>query len=357
MRFWFFVMVLVTGGVLGQQNPAQPAQPSSRPQTQASLCALLYDAGRPEAALTACERAVKDAPSAENLYLLARVQSELNRFTAAIENLRRSITLNSSFIQSYVALAQVYVRQYLLAENREASKSLLDQALNILREAERVNPRYAPIYATRGTVLAYQNRLDQAVESINRSLAIKDEPIVRALLADIYIRQGKWDEALKNYDDAVKAAPKNSSLRVKYGSLLLLRGNVDLAVEHLDQAVILTPGNAEAWLRRGDAYYEKKDWQQAGVSYQQTVALSPVRFPDAYIGLGQVLIELKDFQKARFNFTKAVALERDNPVYRFWLCRANELLGDKDGARAQCEQALKLRPDFREAQEVLNRLK
>ncbi|WP_084496095.1 tetratricopeptide repeat protein [Meiothermus cerbereus] len=354
MRFWFFMLVLSMGGVLAQQNPAQPA---SKPQTQASLCVVLYEAGRPEAALPACERAVKDAPSAENLYLLARVQSELNRFTAAIENLRRSITLNSSFIQSYVALAQVYVRQYLLSENREASKGLLDQALSILREAERVNPRYAPIYATRGAVLAYQNRLDQAVESINRSLAIKDEPVVRALLADIYIRQGKWDEALKNYDEAVKAAPKNANLRVKYGSLLLLRGNVDLAIEHLDQAVILSPGNAEAWLRRGDAYYEKKDWQQAGVSYQQTVALSPVRYPDAYIGLGQVLIELKDYQKARFNFTKAVALEQDNPVYRFWLCRANELLGDKAGAKAQCEQALKLRPDFKEAQDVLNRLK
>lgn len=354
MRFWLFVLALSVGTAVAQQNPTQPAP---KPQTQANLCLLLYEAGRPEAALPACERAVKDAPSAENLYLLARVQSDLNRFTAAIENLRRSITLNSSYIQSYVALAQVYVRQYLLSESREASKGLLDQALSVLREAERVNAKYAPIYATRGTVLAYQNKLDQAVESINRSLALKDEPVVRALLADIYIRQGKWDEALKHYDEAVKAAPKNPSLRIKYGSLLLLRGNVDLAIEHLDQAVILSPGNAEAWLRRGDAYYEKKDWQQAGVSYQQTVALSPVRYPDAYIGLGQVLIELKDYQKARFNFTKAVALEQNNPVYRYWLCRANELLGDKAGAKEQCEQALKLRPDLKEAQDILNRLK
>ncbi|RDI94875.1 tetratricopeptide repeat protein [Meiothermus sp. QL-1] len=351
MRFWLF-LVLVAGSVLAQQNP-----PSSRPQTQASLCALLYDAGRPEAALSACERAVRDAPTAENLYLLARVQAELGRFTAAIENLRRSITQNSGFIQSYVALAQVYVRQYLLSENREAAKGLLDQALSVLREAERVNPRYAPIYATRGTVLAYQGRLDQAIEAINRSLALKDEPVVRALLADIYIRQGKWEEALKNYDEAVKAAPRNASLRVKYGSLLLLRGNVDQAIEQLDQAVVLAPGNAEAWLRRGDAYYEKKDWQQAGVSYQQTVALSPVRYPDAYLGLGQVFLELKDYQKARFNFTKAVALEQNNPVYRYWLCRANELMGDKEGARAQCEHAIRLRPDFKEAQEVLNRLR
>ncbi|MCS7057428.1 MAG: tetratricopeptide repeat protein [Meiothermus sp.] len=354
MRFWFLVTALALGGALAQQAPAQP---TSRPQNQASLCALLYDAGRPEAALGACERAVKDAPTPENLYLLARVQTELGRFTAAVENLRRAITLNSGFTQAYVALAQTYVRQYLLSENRDASKGLLDQALAVLREAERVNPRYAPIYATRGTVLVYQNRLDQAVESLQRSLSLKDEPVVRALLADVYVRQGKWEEALKNYDEAVKAAPKNAALRVRYGSLLLLRGNLDLAIEHLDQAVVLSPGNAEAWLRRGDAYYEKKDWQQAGVSYQQAVALSPVRYPDAYVGLGQVYMELRDYQKARFNFTKAVALEQNNPVYRYWLCRANELLGDKEGARVQCEQALKLRPDYREAQEVLSRLR
>jgi tetratricopeptide (TPR) repeat protein len=357
MRFWTFVMVLAVGGVLAQQNPVGPAQSPSRPQTQASLCVLLFEAGRPEAALPACERAVRDAPSAENLYLLARVQSELNRFTAAIENLRRSITLNSGFVPSYVALAQVHVRQYLLAENREAARHLLDQGLNILREAERVNSRYAPIFATRGTIFVYQNRLDQAVEALNRSLAISNEPVVRALLADVLIRQGRWDEALKNYEEAVQAAPNNAGLRVKFGSLLLLRGSVDRAIEHLDRAVVLAPGNAEAWLRRGDAYFERRDWQQAGVSYQQAVALSPVRFPDAYVGLGQVSLELQDFQKARFNFSKAVALERNNPVYRFWLCRANELLGDRAGARAQCEQALRLRPDFREAQEILNRLR
>lgn len=357
MRFWMFVVVLAVGGVLAQQNPARPAQSPTRPQTQASLCVLLFEAGRPEAALTACERAVRDAPTAENLFLLGRVQSELNRFTAAIENLRRSITLDSGFVHSYVALAQVYVRQYLLAENREASRNLLDQGLGILREAERVNSRYAPIFSTRGTILAYQNRLDQAIEAINRSLAINNEPVVRALLADIQIRQGRWDEALKNYEEAVQAAPNNAGLRVRYGSLLLLRGNVDQAIKHLDKAVVLAPGSAEAWLRRGDAHFERRNWQQAGVSYQQTVALSPVRFPDAYVGLGQVFIKLGDFQKARFNFTKAVALESNNPVYRFWLCRANELLGDRAGARTQCEHALRLRPDFREAQEILNRLR
>lgn len=348
--------VICSGAVvLAQQNSNSPTDPKS--QNQAKLCAVLSDAGRNDTALPYCERAVKDTPSAENLYLLATVQADLGRLTPSMDNYRRSIGANSSFVQSYVGLARVYMRQYLLAENKTSSSALLDQALNTLREAERVSPKYASIFATKGIVYAYQTKYDQAIDALNKSLSIKEDATVRATLADIYIRQQRWDDAVKNYEQAIQNAPNDAALRVKYGSLLLLRGSVEQAIVHLDHAVDIRPGNAEAWLKRGDAYYEKKDWTQAGLSYQQTVALSPVSYPDAYMGLGQVFVEMKDFSKARYNFTKAVALDDGNPTYRFWLCRANELIGDKNGAKIQCEKALQLRPDFAQAKEVLDRLR
>ena len=359
LALWLGVFLLA-GLAQAQTPPAPSPTPQPAPKAQPKpleLCAVLFDAGRMEAALKACERAVQNNPTTESLYLLARTQAELQLFTPAVDNLRQSIKLNATFVQSYVALAQIYTKQYLLADNRDNARGMLDQALSTLKEAERANAKYAPLYATRGLVYAYQNKFDLAIDSLNKSLALKDDPLVRASMADVYLRQGKVDEALKNYDDAVKASPNSALLRVKYGSLLLVRGDVDAAVSHLDQAVQLSPGNAEAWLRRGDAYSEKKDWKQAGVSYEQTVALAPVRYPDAYMGLGQVLLELKDYQKAKYNFTKAVALEKDNAPYRYWLGHANELLGDKVGAKTQCDEALRLKPDFKEAQDCSSRNK
>lgn len=348
-------LVLLGGLGLAQAQAPTPA-PKAQPKPL-EVCAVLYEAGRMEAALKACEKAATDTPSSDAFYLLARVQTELQLFTPAIDNLRASLKLNAGYVQSYVALAQVYTKQYLLADNRDTAKGLLDQALATLKEAERANPKYAPTYAVRGIVYAYQGKYDPAIEALNKSLALKDDPQVRASMAEVLLRQGKVDEALKNYDDAVKAAPNSAALRIKYGSLLLLRGDVDGAIVHLDQAVVLAPGNAEAWLERGDAYFAKKDWKQAGVSYEQAAALAPVRYPDAYAGLGRVLIELKDYQKAKYNFTKAVALEKDNPVYRYWLGHSNELLGDKVGAKTQCDEALRLKPDYKEAQDCSSRNK
>lgn len=353
--FWLLCAFMLLSVGMAQQNGGTPSD--SKPQSQAKLCAVLSDAGRSETALPYCEKAAKEGPSAENLYLLATVQADLGRLTPAIDNYRRSIGINSGFVQAYIGLSRVYIRQYLLADNKATANPFLDQALSTLKEAERVNPKYPLTYATKGIVYAYQTKYDMAVDALNKSLTLKDEPTVRATLADVYVRQQRWDDAIKNYEQAIQTAPNDGLLRVKYASLLLLRGNIDQAILHLDQAVVLRPGNAEAWLKRGDAYYEKKDWQQAGVSYSQTVALSPVSYPDAYVGLGQVFIETKDYPKARFNFTKAVALESSNPTYRFWLCRANELIGDKNGAKVQCLKALQLRPDFAQAKEVLDRLK
>lgn len=348
--------LLALGGLGFAQGTT--TSPTAKPkQSDLALCAVLYKAGRFESALKPCERAAKANPSAEIVDFLARTQSELGRFTSAIENFKLAIHTDSSFVQSYVGLARVYIRQYLTAEDREAAKGYLDQAIGALREAEQVNSKYAPTFATRALVQTYQQKYDFATESYKKSLALTDEPGVRANLGDLYARSGNVDEALRQYDLVIKSSPKEVSFRIRYGSLLLLSGDVAKAVVQLDTAVDLRPGNAEAWYRRGDAYFIKKDWNQAGVSYSQAVALAPARYPGAYLGLGRTYFELGDGKKAKFNLSKAVVLDSESPEAHYWLGRSNEMLGDKKGAVAQCGLTVKLFPNYPDAAECVSRNK
>lgn len=340
------------------QTPPAPANPAVQNNCQRNLRTGLqfYNAGRFETALPFFERAVKECnSSAESLYFLARNQMRLGLMTAAIENLRRSIAQNATFINSYIALAQAYTDSFRFAENREAAKGNLDQALNVLRDAERVNSKYAPIYSWRAVVLGLQGQYDRAIEAANRAIALDDDPALRSTLASLYVAEGKPDEALKIYNDAVNKYPKDSDLRIKYGTFLLARKDCTAALAHLNQAAILAPGNAEVYVYQGQALECLKSWKPAGAAYENAVALSPVRYPEAYAGLGRVYLELGDAQKARFNLTKAVALEPQNASFRYWLGKANEVLGDKAGAKAQCQKALELQNDFKEAQECVAR--
>ena len=167
---------------------------------------------------------------------------------------------------------------------------------------------------------------------------------------------GRLDEALAQYAKALEQAPKDLDLRVRYASALLLKGKAEEAARVLEEGHRIKPLNAEGWYTLGQAYLALGRTKEAGVALENAVALAPLRFPAAYYYLGQVYLALGDYPKAKSRLTVAVRLEPKRAEYRYSLCLANEKLGDKEGARYQCQEALKLKPDYKEAEEVLKRL-
>ncbi len=363
MTNWLVALVLMGSlfaPVLAQNTPPPATTTQDLSLKSIKIGIQFYEAKRYQTALPFFERAVKENPNSYDAYYwLGRTQIKLGIIGPAIENLKRATALSSKFTPAYVALAQAYAAQFAMSENRESvtTKGLLEQALLVLKDAEKVNSKYAPIYAQRGLIYFLQGSFDKAVESLNKAISLDNDPGYKATLAEIYLKQGKIDEAAGLYADAVKSAPKDPELRTKYGTVLLIKGDCGAAAEQLNQVVFLTGGDAETYFFLGKAQFCLKNWKQAGVAYSNTVALSPVRYPDAYADLGRIYLELGDPAKAKFNLTKAVALAPNNADFHYWLGRANEAAGDKEGAKAQYQKALELRPNFPEAQEALARVK
>ena len=351
---WFLLAV----GVLASLAWAQTSPPAAQVQQDPLRTGVqLYALGRYEAALSLFERAVKEKPGdPDALYWLARAQLKMSLLNPALENAKTLVAKNPRYIGGYMVLSEAYVALYRASEDREKGKVHLEQALSVLRDAERVNPRYAPLFAQRGLAYALLGQMDKAEEALKKALALEDTPEVRATLAEVYLASGKLDEALDQYARALALAPKNLDLRVRYASALLLKGRPEEAVRVLEEGHRLKPLDAEGWYTLGQAYLALGLNREAGVALENAVALAPLRFPAAYFYLGQVYLALGEAEKARSRLTVAVRLEPRKPEYRYLLCLANERLGDREGARYQCQEALKLRPGYKEAEEVLRRL-
>ena len=357
MRWMLLTLGLLAGPTLAQTPPPAAAQVQQVQQDPLKTGVQLYALGRYEAALSLFERAVKENPgNPDALYWLARAQLKMGLLNPALENAKGLVARNPRYIGGYMVLAEAYVALYRAAEDREKGKVHLEQALSVLRDAERINPRYAPIFAQRGLVYAFLGQMDKAEEAFKRALALEDTPEVRSALAEVYLASGKLDEALDQYTKAVALAPKNQDLRVRYASALLLKGRPEGAAQVLEEGHKLKPLDAEGWYTLGQAYLSLGRPKEAGVALENAVALAPLRFPAAYYYLGQVYLALGDAAKAKNRLTVAVRLEPKKPEYRYLLCLANERLGDKEGARYQCQEALKLKPGYKEAEEVLKRL-
>jgi tetratricopeptide (TPR) repeat protein len=354
MRWFLLSLGLLATSVLAQTSPPPPGQVQ---QDSLKMGVQLYALGRYEAALAFFERAVRENPqNPDALYWLARAQLKMGLLNPALENAKGLVAKNPRYTGGYMVLAEAYVALYRAAEDREKGKVHLEQALSVLRDAERINPRYAPIFAQRGLVYAFLGQMDRAEEAFKRALALEDTPEVRSALAEVYLATGRLDEALEQYAKAVGLAPKNLDLRVRYASALLLKGRPEAAAQVLEEGHKLKPLDAEGWYTLGQAYLSLGRPKEAGVALENAVALAPLRFPAAYYYLGQVYLALGEHEKAKNRLTVAVRLEPKRAEYRYLLCLANEKLGDKEGARYQCQEALKLKPGYKEAEEVLKRL-
>ena len=354
MRWFLLSLGLLATSVLAQTPPPPPGQVQ---QDSLRMGVQLYALGRYEAALAFFERAVRENPqNPDALYWLARAQLKMGLLNPALENAKGLVAKNPRYTGGYMVLAEAYVALYRAAEDREKGKVHLEQALSVLRDAERINPRYATIFAQRGLVYAFLGQMDKAEEAFKRALALEDTPEVRSALAEVYLATGRLDEALEQYAKAVGLAPKNLDLRVRYASALLLKGRPEAAAQVLEEGHKLKPLDAEGWYTLGQAYLALGRAKEAGVALENAVALAPLRFPAAYYYLGQVYLALGEHEKARGRLTVAVRLEPKRAEYRYLLCLANERLGDKEGARYQCQEALKLKPGYKEAEEVLRRL-
>ncbi|VDK52124.1 unnamed protein product [Cylicostephanus goldi] len=87
--------------------------------------------------------------------------------------------------------------------------------------------------------------------------------------------EGRFNEALECYEQAIAARPHNAILFANYAAILLRLDRVDEALKNADHAIELDPKWAKAYYRRGEALRRLNALLPAVVSLSEGVALDP----------------------------------------------------------------------------------
>ncbi len=123
--------------------------------------------------------------------------------------------------------------------NNEIAAELISKAIS-------VNPSSAR-YCDLGAALRNQGRLDAAVESYHKALAIRpDYAEVHYNLGLALQQQSKLDAAIESYQKALAIKPDYAEAHNNLGIALQQQGRLDAAVESYRKALAIKPGFAEA---------------------------------------------------------------------------------------------------------------
>jgi tetratricopeptide (TPR) repeat protein len=192
------------------------------------------------------------------------------------------------------------------------------------------------------------DKIDQAIPQLEEALAagsIKRSLIGKAhvLLGECFALQGRFDEAIAQYEEMVRLFPAVEMGHVSLAMTLASAGRHERAITQWNEAIRLNPtfwaariGLAESLLAAGDAAEAARQCRQ--VLEQQPGAIK------AMVLLGAALVAQGQTDEAIRQFEQVVELNSQNVTAQYRLGLLEYEAGQAESALSHLSQAIKLEP-------------
>jgi tetratricopeptide (TPR) repeat protein len=209
---------------------------STNPSKLLAAAVRHHRAGDLTAAEVLYRRILQGAPNhADSLHLLGLIANQRQHYPTAIELIGKAIALRPDFADFRTNMAAVF-----------KAAGRLPEAETECRHAIRLAPSAKAYYAL-GTVSQLQGRLDEAIEAYRQALALKpDYAEAHSNLGTALHAVGRFDEAAREAEWSVAARPTNPHVHYNLGLVLQDQGRPREAIAAYRQAIMRDPNYADA---------------------------------------------------------------------------------------------------------------
>ncbi len=156
-------------------------------------------------------------------------------------------------------------------------------------------------------------------------------------------KSGQIDEAISDFEQAVRIRPLFGEARLNLGEALMTRGRPAEALPHLREAVRLEPESQYAHLNLGTALNMSGQAAGAEAQYREALRLDP-SLASAREGIGVALVTAGRVQDALPELMEAVRLNPQDALAHFNAGRALIMLDRPEEAMAQLAETIRLEP-------------
>ncbi|MFI5378895.1 MAG: tetratricopeptide repeat protein [Tepidisphaerales bacterium] len=264
--------------------PAAPTTPAEKTERSTNLYvdgALAYQEGDKERALSALQNALQDNPDLIMArFLLASLSRDKGDFEAAAENYKKVVDLDPFSYTNHYNLGLMY---HLLAKLQEAAASYLeairlnpvdaksnmnlglvytalgkpDKGLPYAQKAVEVEPRSADAQSNLAVVLDSLGLFPEAERHYLTALELdSNRPETAINLAGNLVSQKRYKDAIAAYEQILRTRD-NSLVRQRLGYALLQAGRMDEAIREFETALKQNSKNYQAHNGLGDTMIQQ----------------------------------------------------------------------------------------------------
>jgi tetratricopeptide (TPR) repeat protein len=168
------------------------------------------------------------------------------------------------------------------------------------------------------------------------------DPEAAGTRADQLLTERKFDQAIKEYDEAIKLDPTNARHISRRGYCWARVGNTKQAIADYNQAIGLDPKHYY-YRERGNIWASNQEWDKAIADYDQAICRN-LNDPRSYLCRAVVWAERKEWAKAISDCDEVIRLDPKRILAYKLRSGAHLKLGRFDAALADLDKALKLDP-------------
>ena len=286
----------------------------------------------------------QDPKNAKLFYDRALMLQRLHEDSLAINDYKKAISLDSTKAEYYSAIGD------LLFEHKDITGSL-----TWLEKAVKLNPKDPRAQLKIAKMFIFINEYNKAFDAINTVLRQDVYNAEAYYLKGVTYKNIKdTAKAISSFQTALNSRPDHRESLIQLGTLYSAKAD-PLAIKYYESAFRVDTTDVSPIYFIGLYHRDRNDFAKAKEEFIRAIGKDK-NFSDAFFGMGWILMQQDSIEKARRQFDIVTGIEPNNPDgwYNRGLC--SEMLGEKQKAIADYEQALAFDPEYKNAIDGKKRL-
>ena len=212
----------------------------------------------------ALNRALKlKSDSADTLYLLAQLDYDQSRPMDALESLVRAHKLAPQNTDVIFLMARVSMTQ-----------NYFEDAIPLLESGLRIAPQKSDLHAALGESFFMSGKTESAIEEFKKLIELEPSARSYAFMGLSYRHLGRFDEALKYFEEGLKKDPRDTSCLFNVGYIEERRGNYVRAEDLFQRTLRSNADFPEALLELANLRAKDKKYSEAADLLRRFVKVS-----------------------------------------------------------------------------------
>lgn len=286
----------------------------------------------------------KEPDIADNYFQRASILYDRELYDAAIKDLDKAISIDSTNAEFYHLLSDSYLDYYKSGE-----------ALDIMEKVVEKFPERIPSLLKLAELQLILKQDDASFFTIQKILNLdKQNADAFFLMGMVYRAQGDDERAINSFQTSVELDPEIVDAWIILGDLFANK-DFSIAARYYDTAIRLAPENLQAYHAKAFYLQNNGKTQEAIQLYKKINERDP-QYTDAYLNTGILYLEMDSIELAFEHFDILVKIEPQNHLGYYYRGITRLFGGDGDAAKSDLEQALRFNPAFEKAQIALDQL-